>query len=203
MPKPKSAAELREKNREYARASAPCDLVLKGGAASGFVYSGDDRRAREARTACSRSAGRRPAPARRASPPRRSTAGAPGTRRRGASRGSSTFRSGRPSGRRTAGRGSSTCSGPIRRRRGCTRSFPRRSPRARAGSRKARASPPYAATGSGRPAGFAIAAALARLAPLASATAPPAIGGRLRSRSSARSLAAVLALVGFMRLARR
>jgi predicted acylesterase/phospholipase RssA len=40
MPKPKSAAELREKNREYAGATAPCDLVLKGGAASGFVYSG-------------------------------------------------------------------------------------------------------------------------------------------------------------------
>ena len=40
MPKPKSAAELREKNREFADAAAPCDLVLKGGAASGFVYSG-------------------------------------------------------------------------------------------------------------------------------------------------------------------
>jgi hypothetical protein len=40
MPKPKSAAELREKNRAYERASLPCDLVLKGGAASGFVYSG-------------------------------------------------------------------------------------------------------------------------------------------------------------------
>jgi len=40
MPKPRSAAELREKNRAYADATAPCDLVLKGGAASGFVYSG-------------------------------------------------------------------------------------------------------------------------------------------------------------------
>jgi predicted acylesterase/phospholipase RssA len=40
MPKPKSAAELRERNREYEGARAPCDLVLKGGAASGFVYSG-------------------------------------------------------------------------------------------------------------------------------------------------------------------
>jgi len=40
MPKPRSAAELRAKNREYEGASAPCDLVLKGGAASGFVYSG-------------------------------------------------------------------------------------------------------------------------------------------------------------------
>jgi predicted acylesterase/phospholipase RssA len=40
MPKPKAAAELREKNRAYADATAPCDLVLKGGAASGFVYSG-------------------------------------------------------------------------------------------------------------------------------------------------------------------
>ncbi len=40
MPKPKSAAELREKNRAFANAAKPCDLVLKGGAASGFVYSG-------------------------------------------------------------------------------------------------------------------------------------------------------------------
>jgi predicted acylesterase/phospholipase RssA len=40
MPKPRSAAELRERNREFADASKPCDLVLKGGAASGFVYSG-------------------------------------------------------------------------------------------------------------------------------------------------------------------
>ena len=40
MPKPTSAAELRAKNPEYAGASAPCDIVLKGGAASGFVYSG-------------------------------------------------------------------------------------------------------------------------------------------------------------------
>jgi predicted acylesterase/phospholipase RssA len=40
MPKPKSAAELRERNRAFANATKPCDLVLKGGAASGFVYSG-------------------------------------------------------------------------------------------------------------------------------------------------------------------
>ncbi len=40
MAKPQSAAELRAQNHEYQRASAPCDLVLKGGAASGFVYSG-------------------------------------------------------------------------------------------------------------------------------------------------------------------
>jgi predicted acylesterase/phospholipase RssA len=40
MPKPKSAAELRERNRAFADAAKPCDLVLKGGAASGFVYSG-------------------------------------------------------------------------------------------------------------------------------------------------------------------
>ena len=40
MPKPKSAAELRERNRAFANATKPCDLVLKGGAASGFIYSG-------------------------------------------------------------------------------------------------------------------------------------------------------------------
>ena len=40
MPKPKSADELRERNRDFANATRPCDLVLKGGAASGFVYSG-------------------------------------------------------------------------------------------------------------------------------------------------------------------
>jgi predicted acylesterase/phospholipase RssA len=40
MPKPQSAAELAERNRAFADATAPCDLVLKGGAASGFVYSG-------------------------------------------------------------------------------------------------------------------------------------------------------------------
>ena len=40
MPKPHSAEELRSKNRDYADAAAPCDIVLKGGAASGFVYSG-------------------------------------------------------------------------------------------------------------------------------------------------------------------
>ena len=40
MPIPKSAAELRERNRVFANAAKPCDLVLKGGAASGFVYSG-------------------------------------------------------------------------------------------------------------------------------------------------------------------
>ncbi len=40
MATPQSAAELRAQNHEYQRASAPCDLVLKGGAASGFVYSG-------------------------------------------------------------------------------------------------------------------------------------------------------------------
>jgi len=40
MPKPESADALRERNRAYEGARAPCDLVLKGGAASGFVYSG-------------------------------------------------------------------------------------------------------------------------------------------------------------------
>jgi predicted acylesterase/phospholipase RssA len=40
MPKPQSAAELRSRNRAFADATKPCDLVLKGGAASGFVYSG-------------------------------------------------------------------------------------------------------------------------------------------------------------------
>jgi len=40
MPKPQSAAELRERNRAFAEAMKPCDLVLKGGAASGFIYSG-------------------------------------------------------------------------------------------------------------------------------------------------------------------
>jgi len=40
MPKPRSADELRERNRAFADAKDPCDLVLKGGAASGFVYSG-------------------------------------------------------------------------------------------------------------------------------------------------------------------
>ncbi len=40
MPKPQSAAALRERNRAFADATKPCDLVLKGGAASGFVYSG-------------------------------------------------------------------------------------------------------------------------------------------------------------------
>jgi len=39
MPKPQSA-DLRKRNEDFASADKPCDLVLKGGAASGFVYSG-------------------------------------------------------------------------------------------------------------------------------------------------------------------
>src|SRR5262245_24092481 len=40
MPRPQSATELLERNHDFANAEKPCDLVLKGGAASGFVYSG-------------------------------------------------------------------------------------------------------------------------------------------------------------------
>lgn len=43
MPKPHTDPELealQKKNDEYKHATQPCDIVLKGGAASGFVYAG-------------------------------------------------------------------------------------------------------------------------------------------------------------------